>query len=177
MDLYWISFQTKGKYLLCCLSPGFCKSVTEFKNKTLQSRAQTMASDPLGLTDLNPASAPYQVFFSFRDNSPTFQFDVTSLYPLDNEDHSVYLLGLREGMKCIGRVPGTYLVQECLLLLLLLNSKIFGQLSLSVKGNESHLVSQYRLLKLIPFFLILTHSARGQALQIQSTPLGLCRKA
>lgn len=41
MNFYWIYFQTKGKYLLCCFSPVFCKSVRVQKENAVVKGADS----------------------------------------------------------------------------------------------------------------------------------------
>lgn len=95
-----------------------------------------MVSDCLGLMALNPASAPLIDFFSFYVNSPAFQFNVTLLHHLEKENHnSICLTGpgrernaLKEGQVYIYSI----------VIIIILNLKIFDLLSLSVQGNESN---------------------------------------
>lgn len=127
MDLYWIYLRTKRSHLLCCFSLGFRKWVAEFSSKEHRLWHQIAWVWWIWILSLLLIR-----FFSFRVNALAFQFDVTSLHYVDNEDHSsIYLIGRGSERNTLN-----ILILWCLFLL---NPKVFGQLSLSVKSNESQL--------------------------------------
>lgn len=83
-----------------------------------------------GSDGFEPCLCPLIRFFSFYVNSRAFQFNVTLLHHLENENHnSVCLTG--PGRERNALEEGQVYVYS-IMIIIILNSKIFDQLSLSV---------------------------------------------
>lgn len=79
---------------------------------------------------LEPCLSPLIRSFSFSVNSPAFEFNVTLLHHLENENHnSICLTG--PGRERNALEEGQVYIYS-IWIIIILNSKIFDQLSLSV---------------------------------------------